>query len=217
VEPSRYLSLSAEELQDHLVAAYGAAEATYERIERALHNGPEQRLVSVALDLRLLESTLASEDTAREQLVDLSAQLTDIASDMRTLGRDLFPAIVSEAGVQAGIRALARRAPMVVISDAEGAERYERPVELAVYRAVAELIRYYAHIGSTEVVVRLNRAGDDLMLDVRPRDGRFQPDVDPIDPAARAQIAAVKGTVEILPSPIGPPNVAISIKIRPRG
>ena len=215
MEPRRDLPPSVAELQDHLVAAIGAAEATYERTERALHNGPEQRLVSVALDLRLLESTLSWEGTAREQLVGLSAHLAEIASDMRTLGRDLFPAIVSEAGVQAGIRALARRAPMVVISDAEGAERYERLVELAVYRTVAELIRYYAHVGSTKVVVRLNRAGDDLMLDVRPRDGRCQPDADPMEPAARAQIAAVKGTVEILPSPIGPPSVAIKIGIRP--
>jgi signal transduction histidine kinase len=215
MEPSREMQPAVAELRDHLVAAFGAAEANYERLERALHNGPEQRLVSAALELRLLESTFLSEATARKQLVGLSAQLVDIVSDMRTLGRDLFPAIVSEAGVQAGIRALARRAPIIVFSEAEGAERYERLVELAVYRTVAELIRYYAQAGSTEVVVRLNRAGNDLMLDVRPRDGRFQPEPDPMQPAARAQVAAVNGAIEILPSPIGPPSVAMRIGLRP--
>jgi PAS domain S-box-containing protein len=142
------------------------------RLERNLHDGAQQRLVSVALKLRLARARLAPEsEAAAELLDDASRELDTGLAELRELARGLHPAILGDHGLARALDALAARLPMVVEIDA-ASERLPGHIEATAYYIVAEALTNVAkHAEANTVLVSIRRDGDVLRCEVSD-DGR---------------------------------------------
>lgn len=111
------------------------------RLERDLHDGAQQRLVSLALDLRLAHDKVrADPDGAEELLGGAAAGLNDALEELRELARGIHPAILSDRGLAPAIEALARRAPLPVAVEAGLNGDVPEPAELTAYFVVSEAL-----------------------------------------------------------------------------
>jgi len=146
------------------------ADATRRRIERNLHDGAQQRLVSLALDLRSAEAA-ASAGTGElvHQLDEVADGLDGVLADLREIAGGLHPAILAESGLASALKTLARRAAVPVNVDVQIEGRLPDPVETAAYYTVAEALTNAAkHADATAAEIKVT-AGDGV-LDVRVRD-----------------------------------------------
>jgi signal transduction histidine kinase len=135
-----------------------AGDAERRRLERNLHDGAQQRLVSVALDLRLA-SVMLDKDTAaaREILDGAQEQLSKGLDELRELARGIHPAVLTDRGLGPALEGLLARAPVAVEITELPEERLAGPVEAAAYYVVAEAITNvakYAHASNVTVAVR---------------------------------------------------------------
>ena len=111
------------------------------RLERDLHDGAQQRLVSLALDLRLAQAAVREDpDRAEELLEGANAELAEALEELRELARGIHPAVLSDRGLDPAVEALASRAPLPVEIKARLGERVPEPVELAAYFVVSEAL-----------------------------------------------------------------------------
>ncbi|GAA5005446.1 CHASE3 domain-containing protein [Actinopolymorpha pittospori] len=118
-----------------------AADQTRRRIERDLHDGVQQRLVSLVLDLRGIEAELPTDrPELGEELAEVAGGLTGTLEELREVARGIHPAILSEAGLEPALRALARRAAIPVEVDVRVKTRLPQQVEVAAYYVVAEAL-----------------------------------------------------------------------------
>ncbi len=139
------------------------------RIERNLHDGVQQRLVSLALDARTIEGLAGTgdEDVA-PHVTRLREGLAEAADDLRELSHGIHPAILSEGGLRPALGTLARRTPLPVELDLPPLGRLPEPVEVCTYYVVSEaLTNAIKHARATVVVVRLDHDEAWLRLDVR--------------------------------------------------
>jgi signal transduction histidine kinase len=153
------------------VRLVAAADAARRRIERDLHDGAQQRLVSLALQLR---STVRAEvpreaDELRAQLDSVADELAGVLEGLREIARGLHPATLAEGGLRTALKTLARRSSVPVRLDVRVDGRLPEPIELAAYYVVAEALTNTAkHASATSVDVRAE-CGDGV-LRVRVRD-----------------------------------------------
>jgi signal transduction histidine kinase len=135
-----------------------AGDAERRRLERNLHDGAQQRLVSVALDLRLVGAKLEKDPAgARELLGGAQEQLAQGLNELRELARGIHPAVLTDRGLGPALESLAMRAPVPVEIEAVPEERLSGPVEVAAYYVVAEAmtnVAKYAHASHATVSVR---------------------------------------------------------------
>ena len=147
-----------------------AADATRRRIERDLHDGAQQRLVSLALELRTVQAAVPpNADGLITQLDRLAAGLDEVLDNLREIARGLHPAILADGGLRPALRTLARRSGLPVHTDIQIEERLPEPVEIAAYYTVSEALANaveHAHAADAEVAV----AARDGILHVRVRD-----------------------------------------------
>jgi signal transduction histidine kinase len=139
-----------------------AADEARRRFERDLHDGPQQRLVSLAMELRLVQ-----QDAPPELGLRISGAvdgITSLLDDLRELARSLHPGILSEGGLRPALRALARRSPVPVRLLETPDERFDAHVELAAYHVVAEAL---AHADAAVVDVSVERRDDRLHVVLR--------------------------------------------------
>lgn len=118
-----------------------AADAGRRRVERDLHDGAQQRLVALALQLRDAQAAAppeAAELTGR--LEGVITEATGVLEELREIARGLHPAVLTESGLRPALRALARRSVVPVDLDIRVAGRLPEPVEIAAYYAVAEAL-----------------------------------------------------------------------------
>jgi len=109
------------------------------RLERNLHDGAQQRLVTLALQLRLIKAALSGDPTAAESLVgEAGDELGQALSELRELAQGIHPAVLTAQGLRPALTALADRAPVPVRVKRVPKERLPEPVEVAVYYLVAE-------------------------------------------------------------------------------
>jgi signal transduction histidine kinase len=134
-----------------------AGDEARRRIERDLHDGAQQRLVSVALSLRLVaRSAEPATAMAIEHCID---DLMTALAELRELARGLHPAVLTELGLLPAVQMLASRSPVPVILDADLDDRLPAAHETALYFVAAEAltnIAKYAHAGSATVRLRRN-------------------------------------------------------------
>jgi len=146
------------------------ADATRRRIERNLHDGAQQRLVSLALALRAAEAT--APPGAREhveQLDEVAAGLDDVLQELREIARGLHPAILAESGLRPALKTLARRSAVPVHLDMQVEGRLPEPVETAAYYTVSEALTNAAkHARATAADIEVTAS--DHLLHVRVRD-----------------------------------------------
>jgi signal transduction histidine kinase len=144
-----------------------ATDAERRRIERDLHDGTQQRLVSIAMALGLLESRL-SEPAAAAPLVRETRDAIALAlAELRELTQGIHPALLAERGLPAALDELCRRAPLPTRLHAEVEGRLSDQVESAAYFVVSEALTNAAkHSHGREAQVGVRRDGDLLILEV---------------------------------------------------
>jgi signal transduction histidine kinase len=150
---------SLEQSRDELAASrariVAAGDQARRRIERDLHDGTQQRLVSLVLDLRTAEATVPPErPELRAQLARVGDGLTGALEELRELSRGIHPAILSEGGLGPALKALARRSAVPVELDVDVQGRLPEPVEVAAYYVVSEALANaakYAHASVAQV------------------------------------------------------------------
>ena len=135
-----------------------AGDAERRRLERNLHDGAQQRLVSLALDLRLVDATMQKDPaTAHRVLAGAQDQLAQGLDELRELARGIHPAVLTDRGLGPALEALANRAPLPVELSELPEQRLAGPVEAAAYYVVAEAITNvakYAQASHVSVSVR---------------------------------------------------------------
>ncbi|MFC4534427.1 sensor histidine kinase [Sphaerisporangium dianthi] len=146
-----------------------AAEAERRRIERDLHDGAQQRLLAVALDLGRAQAKFDTEpDEARALLAQAHLGTKAAIAELRDLARGIYPAILTDRGLDAALSALAARAPVRVEVRVEIADRPPAAVESIAYFIVAESLANIAkHSVATEASVRVGRQEQRVVVEVR--------------------------------------------------
>jgi signal transduction histidine kinase len=132
-----------------------ASDEARRRFERDLHDGVQQRLVSIALELDLAEAIAQREDAELvAQLARVRLGLTGALDDLRELSRGIHPAILSEGGLVPGLKALARRSAVPVELRVSVDERFADHVEVGAYYVVSEALTNVAkHARASNVEV----------------------------------------------------------------
>jgi signal transduction histidine kinase len=127
-----------------------AGDDTRRRIERDLHDGAQQRLVSLALTLRSHQSTMPAELV--NLFGDVASGLDEVLDELRELAHGIHPAVLSTCGLEAALKGLARRAPLPVNVDVRVPRRLPERIEVAVYYIVAEALTNVAKHAKASVV-----------------------------------------------------------------
>jgi len=171
-----------------------AADETRRRIERDLHDGTQQRLVSLDLELRLAQSMVPAELPELETGIGRVAdELNEAVEDLREIARGIHPAILSEGGLGPALRTLARRAAIAVELDVAAIARLPEPIEVAAYYVVSEaLTNATKHACASVVRVAVEERDDSLHLSIRD-DG-----VGGVDPARGSGLIGLRDRVEAL-------------------
>jgi PAS domain S-box-containing protein len=158
-----------EELRASRARLVAAADDARRRFERDLHDGAQQRLVSMGLDLTLVREHLADGEAeeATELLATVESELRQATAELRELARGLHPAILTRHGLETAIEALVVRAPFRVGLSIEPGSRPPEAIEAAAYYVVAESLTNAArHAEATEVSVEISRDGGWLVISV---------------------------------------------------
>ena len=146
------------------------ADATRRRIERNLHDGAQQRLVSLALDLRAAEAAApAGTGELVQQLDRVATGMDGVLEELREIARGLHPAILAGGGLPPALKTLARRSAVPAHVDIQVEGRLPEPVETAAYYTVAEALTNAAkHARATAADIEVTAS--DGVLHVRVRD-----------------------------------------------
>jgi signal transduction histidine kinase len=147
-----------------------AADTARRRIERNLHDGAQQRLVSLALRLR--SSTQASPrpgaDALATQMDLVAEEITGVLDELREIARGIHPAVLAEGGLRPALTTLARRSAIPVRLKLQLERRLPEPVELAAYYVINEALANTAkHADATSMDVRVAANGGVLLISVR--------------------------------------------------
>jgi signal transduction histidine kinase len=136
-----------------------ASDEARRQIERDLHDGAQQRLVTLGLQLRsAAAATPLGYEEIRAEITDVEEGLTDVIEDLREISRGIHPAALSEAGLQSALRSLARRSTIPVDLDLRVDGRLPEPVEVTAYYVVSEMLTNavkHAHASTVAVTAEL--------------------------------------------------------------
>ena len=121
-----------------------AQDTERQRIERNLHDGAQQQLVALTVQLSLLEEAPADPGEVRQLAGRLRAGLHAALDDLRALARGIYPPLLADQGLAAALRAQAGKAPLPVQVEADGIGRYPREAEAAAYFCILEALQNVA-------------------------------------------------------------------------
>ncbi len=187
-----------------------AADAERRRIERDLHDGAQQRLTSLALNLGMARSTLRSDATpeARRAIEEAHDEAKQALAELRSFVRGLHPAVLDERGLDAALSGIVARSPIPTSLHVVLAERPPRTLEAVAYFVVSEALTNIAkHSGATAAAVRVTSDGRRLVVEVMDngRGGARQGTGSGLTGLAH-RVASVDGTLDVN-SPAGGPTV----------
>jgi len=129
------------------------ADETRRRIERDLHDGTQQRLVSLGLELRAVEASVPPElEVLRAQMSRVARGLAEVVEDLQEISRGIHPAILSKGGLGPAIKMLARRSSVPVELDLHAEGRLPEAIEVAAYFFVSEALTNVAKHAQASVV-----------------------------------------------------------------
>ena len=151
---------SRSELVESRARVVAASDDTRRRIERDLHDGAQQRLVTLALKLRSHQPTTPVQ--VATLFADVASELGEILDELRELSRGIHPAVLSTGGLRPALRGLARRAPVPVTVNVRLSRRPPERIEIAIYFIVAEAltnVAKHAHASNVLVDVQPINAG----------------------------------------------------------
>ncbi|MBX6385054.1 MAG: sensor domain-containing protein [Microbispora sp.] len=172
---ARALLTGVAELQERIddltegrhAAAHAEADAL-RRLERDIHDGPQQRLVHLAMELSRAQRELRRDtDAAHETIGKAIAATRETLDELRALSRGIAPPILADRGLAPALAALAGRCTVPVELDVQTAERYPALIENTIYFVTAEALTNVAkHSRATSCSVTLTRIGDTLILTI---------------------------------------------------
>jgi signal transduction histidine kinase len=210
------LEARVEELQVSRSALVAAVDAERKRIERDLHDGAQQRLVAVAMDLGMVKSKLeASEGVSpdvRQLIESAHSEAKRAIAELRDVARGVHPAILEDRGLGPALSSLAARCPVPVRVDVDMSQRPSRSIEAVAYYVVAETLTNIAkHASASRVTVAVTRVNDRLNVSVTD-DGKGGAVIG--DPGGlggglaglRDRLSAVDGRLAV-DSPLGGPTI----------
>ena len=179
------------ELQASRQRLVAAADAERRRIERNLHDGAQQRLVTLALQLSLIQRRIRDDPGQAEQLVvSASDELAQSLAELRELARGIHPAAL-EQGLERALEALVLRSPVPTELVVEPGPRLPRPIEFAAYFVASEALANVAkYARASAVVVRLTRTSTAALVEIAD-DG-----IGGADPAAGSGLRGLADRVE---------------------
>jgi signal transduction histidine kinase len=146
-----------------------ASDDTRRRIERDLHDGTQQRLVSLALAMSVVEADLPpGRDDLRARLSAIATGLADAVAELQELSRGIHPAILSQGGLGPALRTLARRSAIPVELEVSTAARLPEPIEVAAYYVASEAVANTAkHAQAAHIKLSLATRNGSLRLSIR--------------------------------------------------
>jgi signal transduction histidine kinase len=146
-----------------------ASDAARSRIERDLHDGAQQQLISLALELRAAQASVSPEqEQLRGQLARTVQGLSEVHAQLQEIARGLHPAILAKGGLDAALKTLAHRCPIPVDLHIRVGRRLPEQVEVALYYAVSEaLTNTLKHAHASAVHVELETENDQTCLAIR--------------------------------------------------
>ena len=170
------------------------ADETRRRIERDLHDGAQQRLVTLTMKLRALDAVAASQDGhVKRDVEEIADGLDHVLDDLRETARGLHPVMLSRGGLGPALKALGRRSPVPVELEVKARERLPERVEVAAYYVVAEALTNVAkHSHASIVQVQAEVVDGELRVSVAD-DG-----VGGADPARGSGLVGLTDRVEAL-------------------
>ena len=185
-----------------------AADDARRRLERDLHDGAQQRLVSLSIALRLAQAKLAaSPEEARELLAGALLELTHAIDELRELARGIHPAVLTDRGLGPALQSLAQRSQLPVEIEEALDERLPAPVEAAAYYVVSESLANVAKYAQAGLVqVRVSRANGVARVEVEGVGGA--------DPRRGSGLRGLADRVEALDGVLGvesPPDAGTRI------
>jgi PAS domain S-box-containing protein len=166
------LAVASADARDALAASrlriVEAGDTERRRLERNLHDGAQQRLVALAVGLRLAQAKLrSSPDDADRLLQSLAGELGDALTELRELAQGIHPAVLAERGLAPALEVVAARAPLAVRLDVDLSERLPEQVETAAYYTVSEaLANVVKHAEASVASVRVSCDGGQIVVEV---------------------------------------------------
>jgi signal transduction histidine kinase len=163
------LEKSHADLTESRARVVAASDETRRRIERDLHDGTQQRLVTLGLELRAAEAMVPEELTElRAQLSHTASGLTGAVEELQEISRGIHPAILSKGGLGPALRTLARRSAIPVELELDTGRRLPEPIEAAAYYVVSEaLTNAVKHSHASAVRVEVDTDDGDVRIRVR--------------------------------------------------
>lgn len=145
-----------------------AADGERRRIERDLHDGAQQHLVALSVNLRLARDMVEETPEAAVEMLDqLHTMVKETVQELRNLAHGIYPPLLAESGLPAALRAAAARNPLTVIVDAATSDRFAPDVEAAVYFSCLEALQNAAkHAPGAAVGIRLWTDAGGLLFEV---------------------------------------------------
>jgi signal transduction histidine kinase len=191
-----------------------AADAERRRIERDLHDGAQQQLVSLAMNLGRAKAKFETDpDGARELVSQAHQEAKDSIIELRNVVRGVHPAVLTDRGLDAALSSLAARSPVPVRIDVDVQQRPSPTIEAVAYFVVSESLTNIArHSGATQAAVHIERDGDRLLVSVSD-DGHGGATENPGGGLAglRDRVAAVDGTFRLQSSPTAGTTVTVEV------
>jgi signal transduction histidine kinase len=213
--PSRadQLEHRVEQLTETRAGVVDAADAERRRLERDLHDGTQQRLVSLAINLGMARAQAGTADEAKQAIAEAHEEAKAALAELRDLIRGLHPAVLEDRGLDAALSGIAARMPIPVRLTVDLPRRPAPVIEAVAYFVVSEgLANIAKHSQATEAAVFVQRAADRLHVIVTD-DG-----VGGADPAEGTGLAglarraaSVDGTFEIDSPPGGPTLLTVDL------
>jgi signal transduction histidine kinase len=187
------------------------------RIERDLHDGLQQRLVSLCLRARQAEASLTHEQQElKSELARIADGLMDALENVREISRGIHPAVLSEFGLGPAVKALARRSPVPVrlLVSVEG--RLSNPVEVGVYYIICEALTNVAkHSKATFVDVSIEQCGRVLEVSVHDDGVGGARESGPGLTGLTDRVDALAGTMRLVSPPGCGTRLRVRLPIRP--
>jgi signal transduction histidine kinase len=161
------LAARLDELRGSRVRVIEAGQKERQRLERNLHDGAQQRLVALSLDLTLLKKRLAADPEAGTRIDHARSEIALSLEELRAVARGLHPAVVSGHGLAVALESLAARATIPVRLNVELEGRLPEPLEVAAYYLVSEsLANIGKHAEATSASIDVTRRNGDVVVEI---------------------------------------------------
>jgi signal transduction histidine kinase len=195
-----------EELRESRRRLVAAQDEERRKIERDLHDGAQQQLVALSVQLRLAEQLVGrDEQKERELLARLQASASDALEDLRDLARGIYPPLLADKGLAAALEGQARKAAVPTTVEVDGIGRYPREVESTVYFCALEALNNIAkYANASRAEVHLRHDDHHLRFDVTDDGDGFDPEVNRYGTGLQGmadRLHAIGGTLQVRSAP----------------